>query len=101
MRRPATGRYRTISAASERFRAFIPLVNDDRDRIVALGRAAQSALLVHHALQRQPITRSGALVEATGLTTATVNKSLVHLATLDIVRELTNRQRGRVFSYHR
>jgi len=81
--------------------ALLQLVNADRDRIVALGRAAQSALVVHHALQRQPIASSGALVKATGLTAATVNKSLGHLVTLGIVNELTNRQRGRVFSYHR
>jgi hypothetical protein len=72
-----------------------------RARIAALGRAAESALVVHQALQRQPIATSGALVEATGLTAATVNKALGHLATLAMVTELTNRQRGRVFSYHR
>jgi Fic family protein len=81
--------------------ALLQLVNEDRDRIVALGRAAQSALVVHRALQRQPIASSGALVEATGLTAATVNKSLGHLVNLGIVSELTNRRRGRVFSYHR
>ena len=80
---------------------LLQLVNEDRDRIAALGRAAESALAVHQALQRQPIATSGALVEATGLTAATVNKSLGHLATLEIVSELTNRQRGRVFSYYR
>jgi Fic family protein len=81
--------------------ALLHLVSEDRDRIAALGRAAQSALVVHQALQRQPIATSGAMVAATGLTAATVNKSLGHLATLGIVSELTNRQRGRVFSYHR
>ena len=80
--------------------ALLQLVNGDRSPIVSLGRAAQSALVVHEALQRQPIATS-ALVEATGLTAATVNKSLGHLAHLGIVSELTNRQRGRVFSYHR
>ena len=30
---------------------------------------------------------------------ATVNKSLAHLEELGVVAELTNRQRGRVFSY--
>ncbi len=80
---------------------LLQLVNEDRDRIVRLGRAAQSALAVHHALQRQPIATSVALVQATGLTAATVNKSLGHLADLGIVIELTNRQRGRVFSYRR
>lgn len=81
--------------------ALLAIVNEDRDRLAALGRAAQSALAVHRALQRQPIATSAALVQATGLTAATVNKSLGHLDGLDIVTELTNRQRGRVFSYRR
>jgi Fic family protein len=41
------------------------------------------------------------LVKVTGLTAATVNKSLAHLERISIVGELTNRQRGRVFSYGR
>jgi len=79
--------------------ALLALVNADRDRIAGLGRAAASALHVHQALQRQPIATSAALVRATGLTPATVNKSLAHLERLGIVEEVTNRQRGRVFSY--
>ncbi len=38
-------------------------------------------------------------MKITGLTAATVNKSLAHLERLDVVAELTNRKRGRVFSY--
>jgi Fic family protein len=79
--------------------ALLALVNADRDRIAGLGRAAGSALAVHQALQRQPIATSAALVMATGLTPATVNKSLVHLTRIGVVGEITNRQRGRVFSY--
>jgi Fic family protein len=81
--------------------ALLALVNTDRDRLAGLGRAAGSALAVHQALQRQPIATAGALVKATALTAATVNKSLAHLEHLGIVAELTNRQRGRVFSYRR
>ena len=79
--------------------ALLALVNADRGRITSLGRAAGSALAVHLALQRQPITTSTALVSATGLTAATVNKSLAHLERVGVVAELTNRQRGRVFAY--
>jgi len=39
------------------------------------------------------------LVEKTGITPATVNKSLEHLERLGIVRELTSRKRNRIFSY--
>ena len=81
--------------------ALLALINTDRDRIAGLGRAASSALKVHLALQRHPIATSAALVKITGLTAATVNKSLAHLETLGVVTELTNRQRGRVFSYQR
>ncbi len=69
--------------------------------IAVLGRAAPSALALHQALQRQPIATAGALVKATRLTAATVNKSLAHLESLGVVSELTQRQRGRVFSYRR
>jgi Fic family protein len=81
--------------------ALLALVDTDRPRIAALGRAAGSALTVHRALQRQPISTAGALVDATGLTAATVNKSLAHLESLGVVAELTGRRRGRVFSYRR
>ncbi len=81
--------------------ALLALVNADRDRIAGLGRAAASALEVHQALQGQPIATSAALVKATRLTPATVNKSLAHLERLGVVTEITNRQRGRVFSYRR
>ncbi len=81
--------------------AMLALVNKDRDRIASLGRAAASALAVHQALQRQPLATSAALVKATKLTPATVNKSLAHLERVGIVGELTSRQRGRVFSYRR
>lgn len=70
-------------------------------RSLAAERAAGSALVVHQALQKQPIATSNSLVGDTKLTPATVNKSLVHLERLGLVQELTNRRRGRVFSYHR
>jgi Fic family protein len=81
--------------------ALLALVTADRDLITSLGRATGSALLVHQALQRQPLATSAALVKQTGLTAATVNKSLSHLRELGIVSELTQRRRGRVFGYQR
>ena len=69
---------------------------------MATGNAgSSSSLAVHQALQQHPITTSAALVDATHLTAATVNKSLDHLRKLGIVSELTKRQPGRVFRYRR
>lgn len=79
--------------------ALLALVAADRERLAALGRAAPSAWAMHEALQRQPVATATALGAATGLTPATVNKTLVHLQRLGLVSELTERQRGRVFAY--
>ena len=56
-------------------------------------------LLLHKALQRQPIATAGALASATQLTPATINKTLAHLEKLGIVGRLNERRRGRVFGY--
>jgi Fic family protein len=89
----------SATQAVETANTLLALVTADRERIARLGRAASSALVVHDVLQRQPLATSGSLVAATGLTAATVNKTLVHLTQLGVVQEITNKQRGRVFSY--
>ena len=91
----------TATQAVDTAHALLALVTADRDLITSLGRATSSALVVHSALQRQPLATSTALVKQTGLTAATVNKSLAHLSELKIVSEVTQRRRGRVFSYAR
>ncbi len=80
-------------------RRLLELASADALKIEKLGRAAVSALIVHRALQRQPIVTSASLSLATQLTPATVNKSLAHLERIGIVTELTSKRRGRVFSY--
>jgi Fic family protein len=80
---------------------LLELASADGRRIEGLGRAASSALAIHRALQRQPIATAASLAAATGLTPATVNKSLAHLERAGVVAELTRKQRGRVFSYTR
>lgn len=71
----------------------------DRDRIQTIGRAAGSALQVHHELLSRPISTSPELTRRTGLTPLTINRALAHLADLGIVRELTGQKRNRVFGY--
>jgi Fic family protein len=75
------------------------MARSDRDRIQSLGRAAGSALQVHHELLRRPLSTSPELTRRTGLTALTVNRALAHLANPGIVRELTGHKRNRIFSY--
>lgn len=78
---------------------LLKLVNTDKDKIASLGRVAESALKVHHALFEKPIVTSNWLVEKTGLTAATVNKCLEQLSKIKILKELTKQKRNRIFCY--
>jgi Fic family protein len=89
----------TATQAVHTAQALLALVAADRERLATLGRAAPSAWLLHTALQRQPVASAVALGAATGLTPATVNKTIAHLQRLGLVDELTERQRGRIFAY--
>ena len=91
----------SATQAADSAKRLLGLASADGRRIEGLGRAAASALAIHHVLQRQPIATAMSLSAATGLTPATVNKSLAHLERIGVVAELTRKQRGRVFSYAR
>jgi Fic family protein len=77
------------------------LFEGDRDRIKALGKAANSALRVHHELQRQPIITMPLAAERTGLSLPTVSAMLNRLIELGIIRELKKVGKKRFFTYHR
>ncbi len=89
----------TANQAVDTAKHLVDLAEENRDKISDLGRAAASTLRIHRALMERPITTSGWLVKKTGITPATVNKCLLHLERLEIVRELTSRKRNRLFSY--
>lgn len=91
----------SANQAATSAKRLLELASADERQIEGLGRAAISALAVHRALQRQPLATAASLGAATGLTPATINKSLAHLERLGVVEELTRKQRGRVFSYAR
>ena len=91
----------SATQATTSAKRLLDLAYADGLRIATLGRAAGSALAIHQALQKQPIATAASLVTATGITPATVNKTLAHLQRIDIVAELTQKQRGRVFCYER
>jgi Fic family protein len=89
----------SASQAVDTARQLIELSNEDRDKVEELGRVAASALQIHRALLERPIATANWLVKKTAISPATVNKSLIHLERLGIVKELTGQKRNRLFSY--
>ena len=89
----------TAGQAVDTVRRMDALARRDREAIHQLGRPAGSALRIHHELLYRPICDGNRLKKRTGLTLATVNKSLDHLGELGLVKELTGKRRNRIFSY--
>lgn len=90
----------TANQAMDTAQKILSLASTDREKIASLGRASASTLKIYEALLKHPIGTAKSLVEKTGITPATVNKSLGHLKSLGIVSELTKKKRNRIFCCH-
>ncbi len=89
----------TADLAVRTARRLAKLFDEDRQRIQSLRKAAGSALRVHHALQRKPISSIPKLAKATELSLPSVTHAIENLQRLGIVKELTGNKRGRLFGY--
>lgn len=94
-----TGIAETSLQAAITSREILKLFEDDHRRIEGLGRAASSALRVHHFLQAKPLVSIQDAAAKLMLSPPTVDKSINHLISLGILRELTGRKRNRLFCY--
>ena len=95
----ADGVAESAAGAVATARRLVRLAQDDRVRIATLGRLAGSALRVHHVLQERPLATAATLAERAQLSAPFVNRVLVALGELGLVREITGRRRNRLFSY--
>lgn len=91
----------TASNAVRTAQRLVQLFKEDTARVQSVGRSASSALRVFNALCERPITTLNDVCRRTGLSFPTATKSVNKLISLSIVRELTGRQRNRVFAYDR
>ena len=78
---------------------ILRIFEHDRQRIEQLGRPAGSALRLHQYLQKNPLITIQKAADDTGMTRPTVATSVKHLTELGIVRELTGKERHRLFVY--
>jgi Fic family protein len=99
MRFFARGVTEVASNAVASARRLTALVERDRERVRAIGRRAATALQVHEAMQREPVTTIPRLAARTRLSVPGVTAALERLLSLGFVREVTGRRRGRVYSY--
>lgn len=94
-----TGVAETANNAHESAMRIVALFQADRERISACGEQTNSMLRVHELLQTHPFLNAAQAQKKTGLSAPTVNKAFEALESLEIVGEITGKQRGRVFAY--
>jgi Fic family protein len=88
------------ASATDTTRRIVELVEDDRRRVVGLGRAAGSALQIHELVTRRIVFTVPEAAREVGISEVTAGKAARHLEALGIVREVTGRSRNRLFVYY-
>jgi Fic family protein len=94
-----TGVTETAKEATDAAQKLWILFDKDRRRIQEQGKIAGTALRVHDLLQQRPIISITAACKALELSHPAVNKSLHKLEEMNIVKEITGRQRNRLYLY--
>lgn len=89
----------TALDAVETARRLVALMHKDEQRIHQIGRRAGTALRVHRMLSHRPLQSIKDMAGKLELSYPAVSKSLEALQALGIVREITGRQRNRIYAY--
>lgn len=94
-----TGVIETANQATETAQSIIAMFGRDRQHIEQSGKATTALLTIHHYLQSNPITTTVKLREACDISLPTVLRNLATLESLGIVKEITGKERHKVFVY--
>jgi len=94
-----TGVKETSEQAVSTARRILSLVEGDRKKVEALGRPAASVLRVFQLAQTSPILTVSQVIEKLGISFPTASAAIEHLQKLGIMREISGRQRHRLFAY--
>jgi Fic family protein len=93
------GVQQTARQATDTTGQILRLLDEDRRKVESLGRKAGSAQRVLDQLRRHPITTIPNAAAQLGLTAPTVRSAVENLEALGIVREITGKQRDRIYRY--
>ncbi len=93
-----TGVIETAKQATETAQNILNLFKDDRDKITSYGNSA-AVLAVHNYLQNQPISSTTKIRDKCELSLPTVLRSLRTLEAIGIAREITGKDRHKIFVY--
>jgi Fic family protein len=93
------GVVQTATTAVQTAQRLVKLFKDDAFRIQELGRITATALRIFDALRARPILTLKEVCKRTGISFPAAAKGMDAVIKLGLARELTGRQRNRVFVY--
>lgn len=91
----------TAEVAVDMAQRLASLISHDRSRIQNMLSYNAAVQAVHHSLSQRPIHSIRGLAEMSGLSWPTAASAVERLVELGVVREITGRRRGRLYSYER
>ena len=89
----------TAEQAASTARRILAIFERDRSRCETVGRSAGTVLRIHHFTRRNPIFTLGGVAKELKVSFPTATAGIRTLEKLGIVREVTGRERDRVYTY--
>lgn len=89
----------TATQAAEDALKIIKLLDDDRERISQIGKAAPTALKVHGYLVKKPYLSLKKTAKELDVSVPTITNTVNKLMEIGVLKELTGQSRNRIFSY--
>ena len=94
-----TGVIETAQQATETAQAIIKLFAKDQKIIDESGKATPTLLAIHRYFQKSPISNTSRIKEKCGVSLPTILRSLSALEELGLIKEITGKERHKVFVY--
>ncbi len=89
----------TSAQAVDTAQRLLRLFEADRQQLRAAGRIAGTTLRLHESFSRHPLRTIARMVKEIGLSKPTIMRGLDHMTELGMVREVTGKQRYKIFAY--
>lgn len=94
-----TGVVEVANQATDTARLIINLFDKDRERIDQSGKSTSTVLAIHRYLQSHPISTTTHIKQSCNVSLPTVLRGLETLESLGIVREVSGKERHKIFVY--
>ena len=91
----------TAKQATEAAQAIIQVFHQDRNKIEALPKSSAVLLMLHDYFQKNPITTTSRIKKGLGISLPLTLRTLATLEKLAIIKEITGKQRNKVYVYSR